>query len=77
MSYRKASKTFKIPLGTLNNKCRGKHMKYCGHPTALSKQEELIICAVIIACGDWGYPLSKLDVRMMTADYLIDIGMSS
>ena len=59
LSINKASKTFNIPRGTIQNKMKNIHPKSVGPPTT----------RVITMCN-WGCPLDKLDLRMMVAAYL-------
>ena len=74
LSYRQASKKYNIPLGTISNKCRGKHNGFCGHPTALSEEEEKQFVDVIVTLGEWGFPIDLSELRTIVADYLKAIG---
>ena len=70
MSLRKASKTYNIPLGTLSNKMKRKHMGAAGHPAVFSKKEELLFVEHIQVVGQWGFPFKMLDLRMLAKIYL-------
>lgn len=63
-SLRGAASHYHIPLGTLHNRIREKHQKRPGRPTVLSPAEEEKLVTLVNTCGDWGYPLTALDVRM-------------
>ena len=69
-SINKASKTFNIPRGTIQNKMKNIHQKSVGPPTTFTKQEEELFTTRVITMCNWGFPLDKLDLRMMVAAYL-------
>ncbi|CAG4965545.1 unnamed protein product [Parnassius apollo] len=69
MSSRTAEKTFDIPRRTILNKVKECHNKNVGTPTRLSFQEEKSIQA-LIAAGEYGCPLTKLDLRLTVFEYL-------
>lgn len=77
LSLSKASQIYKIPLGTLHNKYHGKHVGMPGGRTALSDDEEKSILEAFAICGDWGFPLSLIDLRLFTKYYLEAVGKSS
>lgn len=64
-TIREASRRFGIPLDTLYNKYKRKH-----HPTVFTKQEELAILQAAANCSDWGFPLNRMNIRMMAKYYL-------
>ena len=62
LSINKASKTFNIPRGTIQNKMKNIHPKSVGPPTTFTRhKEELFMTRVITMCN-WGFPLDKLDL---------------
>lgn len=61
---------FHIPIGTLANKKKGKHMGKVGQPRALTQEEELSIVSYLLVCADWGFPLDSFELRMITRAYL-------
>ena len=62
LSINKASKTFNIPKGTIQNKMKNIHPKSVGPPTTITRhKEELFMTRVITMCN-WGFPLDKLDL---------------
>ena len=74
MSLRKASKEYRIPLGTLSNKLRNKHTGSFGHPTMFNEEEENSFVEHIQVVGKWGFPLSLFDIRAMAQSYLNSVG---
>lgn len=76
MSFQSASNTFKIPVGTLYNRYKGKHDKPIGRMPTLKMEEEAVLVRCITICGEWGYPISLYDIRMIVRDYLISEGVN-
>ena len=72
-SLRAASRKYNIPVGTLSNKMKKKHMKNAGHPTVFSEEEQCFVEHIQVV-GEWGFPFSLLDLRMMAQTYLNSIG---
>lgn len=70
MSSRAAEEMFKIPRKTLLNKKNNVHGQNVGHPTALSLVEERHLVDVVIACAEYGAPLTQIELRMAVRDYL-------
>ena len=67
LSINKASKQYKIPRGTIQNKMKNLHCKPVGPPTIFSQVEEELFATRVVTMCDWGFPLDKPDVRMMIA----------
>ena len=61
MTMYKASKVFKIPRSTLQDKVKGKYKEGAkrGPPTVLSKTEETNLVEWIIHLGKMGFPITK------------------
>ena len=74
MKFREASVHFKIPIGTLHNKMKGKHTNVPGHQTALAENEEKVIVDYLLAVASWGFPFSTTEVQLMVSSYLKLIG---
>lgn len=70
MKIREASRSYKIPFGTLYNKYKGLHGKSPGRSTVFSRNEEISILESAAKCSDWGFPLNILDIRMFAKYYL-------
>jgi len=63
LSILKASKIYKIPYGTLHNRFTGKHGKTPGGQTIFSDEDEKNMIAAVSKCGEWGFPLTLMDLR--------------
>ena len=70
LSINKASKQYGIPQGTIQNKLKNIHTKSVGPPTVFSEAAEELFALKVVTLCDWGFPLDKLDIRMMVAAYL-------
>lgn len=66
-----AEKQFGIPRRTILNKVKQKHLKNIGGPTKLSPADEQKIASCLILCGEYGYPLTSLELRAIVHDYLV------
>ncbi len=66
----KAAKEYGIPKGTLINKLKGLHPREPGPPTIFSVEEEASIVAVVSILGDWNYPLTPFEVRLLAKSVL-------
>ena len=77
MSLRKASKKYKIPLGTLRNKVIGAHSGNVGRPAQLDEEcvKQIAKCVDILA--DWKVPLSGSEVCLLVKGYLDAKGAKS
>lgn len=63
MSKKQAARVYQIPRSTLTNRCLGRHTKPRGHPTILSSEEEAVIARTLGVVADWGFPLTKADIK--------------
>lgn len=70
MSIREASRQYKIPFGTLYNKCKRLHMRKIGTPTVLTSTQEEELSEIIKITGDWGYPLQPVRVVRLVKEFL-------
>lgn len=70
LSILAASLKFRIPYGHLYNKFHGKNIHAHGHPTALPTSLERKIVQCLITCGEWGFPMSKEDLRYFVQSLL-------
>ena len=48
-----------------------------GRPTVLSKEEEDVIRSRVVLMGDWGFPLTKTDLREVVKSYLDGMGRTT
>ncbi|GBP86445.1 hypothetical protein EVAR_67485_1 [Eumeta japonica] len=69
-----AEKQFDIPQRKILNKIAKRHMHTVGAPIKLTTEEEQHF-SVILAAGDFGSPLTKLDVRLLVFNYLKEMGV--
>lgn len=73
LSLRKASRKYKIPLGTLSHKKNQKHIQAIGHPTAFSIQEEQAFVNHVLLLSEWGFPFDLVDLRKLAHSYLAKV----
>nr|CAI5817139.1 unnamed protein product [Callosobruchus analis] len=60
-SLQGASREYKIPYGTLNNKFHGRSIRKNGGQTVFSMSEEKLVISAAITCGEWGFSLEAAD----------------
>lgn len=70
LSLRQAAKNYGVPLSTLSDRCSTRGGKI-GRPTVLSEEEEDMVVERIILMGDWGFPLTKVDLKKIIREYLV------
>lgn len=70
MTYRSASEAFQVPIATLCNKIKNKHPMRPGGLTALSQEEELSLRSGIEKAAEWGFPLTRMDIRTLVKQFL-------
>lgn len=73
-SINKAAKDFKIPKGTLVNKLKGKYGDKMGRPCVLNEHEEKVLVNRLILCAQYGFPLTRMDLRIVIKTYLDSTG---
>ena len=70
MTVRAAANYYNVPKSTLHRKCRKMQMKTPGGQLCLTTEEENIIVKHLIVVSDWGFPFSRLDLRLLVKSYL-------
>ncbi|KAJ8946595.1 hypothetical protein NQ314_008850 [Rhamnusium bicolor] len=65
-----AAQTYGISPTTIARKLLGRNMQPVGHPKVLSSQEEASIAETLGVVANWGFPLTRLDMRTVIAKYL-------
>lgn len=70
MSYSDASALYKIPVRTLYYKVKGQHAGTVGGQQCLTDVEERHLVDVLIACAEYGAPLTTFDLKMTVKHYL-------
>lgn len=69
-SLRKVSERYKIPRTTLKRKLLRLKPGTYGGQTVLSKNEEKAITEALMICAEWGFPLTKVDLKLLIKGYL-------
>lgn len=70
-SLRDAAKKYDIHYSVLYRHLKkGENMKKRGGQTVLSEDEEKLFVKRLQICGDWGYPIDPLTLRLLVKDYL-------
>lgn len=65
-----AAKEYKIPINTIKNKIKNRHIEKVGRPTALLEEEENIIKDHVMVLADSGIPIGIDDVTLIIQRYL-------
>lgn len=69
-SLRDVSRMFGIPTCTLSRKRRGLFNGKFGGQKALSDEEEKTLIDGIVLAGNWGFPLTTYDIKLIVKNYL-------
>ena len=75
MSLRKASRQFRIQLGTLQIKCKNRNSKKVGTPLHLSNETKTHLVTSINTPSNWKIPLTSIDIKLLLKDYLDQSGV--
>lgn len=70
LSSWEASQKHGVPYRTIQNKNKRKHTNKYGGQMALGSQEEAGLASTILIAAEWGYPLTKLDIRLIVKSFL-------
>lgn len=70
MPVKTAARNFCVPRTTLQRRAKGESSDQLGGPTVLSVDEEKEIVDRLLLFGEWGFPLTTLDLRNMVKTYL-------
>ncbi|KAB0804870.1 hypothetical protein PPYR_01840 [Photinus pyralis] len=73
-TIRQAAECYKIPKSTLHDKIKKKKTKKHGGQTKLSSEEEKMIADGIIKFCEWGFPMTRGDIRLLVKGYLYGQG---
>ena len=65
VSVRKAAEEFNVPRTTLMDRLHNRTTDKLGRPCELSEEEENLLSDRIKLMGDWGFPLTMVDVRKL------------
>jgi hypothetical protein len=78
MSERAASKAYGIPRSTLKDRIGERvERQTAGRPPVLTEDEENLIVERLVMQGEWGFPLTSLDLRNVIKDYLDSQGRTT
>lgn len=69
-SIRGASEYYNIPKSTLHDHLKGKSVNSHGGQTLISLEEEKMFAEGIKTFSEWGFPMTRMDIRMLVRDYL-------
>ena len=69
LSINKGTKEYNISRGIVQNKLKNIHSKSVGHPTVFTELEEELFALRVKTMCNWGFPLDKLDLRMVVNAY--------
>ena len=64
-SLREVAKSSGIPKSTLQRKINGVHNKKYGGQKAFTDEEEISLVNHLIIVSDWGFPFSRVDLRLL------------
>lgn len=69
-TLRLVEKKYNIPRSTLARHKNRKNTGKYGRPPVFQEEEETIIAECIATAGDWGFPLTKYDIRCLVKAHL-------
>lgn len=69
-SLRQAAEYYKIPKSTLHDRIKNKTFKKHGGQPRLSSEEEKMIAKGITTFSEWGFPMTRRDIRLLVKSYL-------
>jgi len=70
MSYRKAAVKYKILRSVINRRSTRVKVNKQGGQTVLGDDVEEMLVSHLKTCGQWGFPLDSIDLRMTVKGYL-------
>ncbi|KAJ8940229.1 hypothetical protein NQ314_010792 [Rhamnusium bicolor] len=70
MSVKRIAELTNIPRRTIVNQVKNKHTQQVGAPPLIKSDIERALVDVIIACSEYGSPLTMLDIRFIVKQYL-------
>ena len=76
-SAREAAKRYNVPRNTIGDRLRQQRGPNVGRPTELSAVEEDIIVERLLLMANWGFPLSRNDLRYLIQEYLNSLGRTT
>lgn len=70
LAIRKAAEKYGVSKDSLHRRLKGKHTGKYGRPAVFNDEDEKSIVECIKLAGEWGFPLTKLDVRLVVKGFL-------
>ncbi|KAB0801489.1 hypothetical protein PPYR_05843 [Photinus pyralis] len=70
LSQKAAAEKYKINRTTILNRIHHKHEGNPGHPPVLTPEEEKIIAESLGVAADWGFPMTKKDIRSVIEKFV-------
>jgi hypothetical protein len=67
----------RVPKATLSNRVNEQVKETLGRPTELTKEEEAILVERLMILGEWGFPMTCRDLRLLIKAYLDVKGKST
>lgn len=69
-SVRQAAEYYRVPKSTLHDKKKGIKTKNHGGQPVISQDEEKLLAKGILQFSEWGFPLTRQDMRSLVKSYL-------
>ncbi|XP_072392346.1 uncharacterized protein [Diabrotica undecimpunctata] len=70
ISLRKAENKFGIPRCSINRAINGKNTGKVGRPFVLNEVDQNALVMCLCSAGDWGFPLTLYDIRLLVKAFL-------
>lgn len=69
-TLREAAQYYNVPKSTLYDRLKGKSTNKQGGQPAIAGEEERMIAQGIIKFSEWGFPMTRSDIRILVKNYL-------
>lgn len=69
MTYREAQEVYGIHYSLIYRHVKNNDIKKQGGQTSLSLSEEKLLIDNILLCAEWGFPLDRLNLRLLVKGY--------
>lgn len=70
LSLRKAEEQFGVPRCSINRAINGKNTGKVGRPFVLNENDQNALAMCLCSAGDWGFPLTLYDIRLIVKAFL-------
>lgn len=75
-TLRKAAEEFGISRATISRRINGENAGKVGRPCVLLEEDERSLVQCITAAGEWGFPLTLFDIRLLVKSFLDKKGVT-